>query len=116
MLVTSSYTPNADHDFPNATGLAANEVTGGSYARQNVASRTKTVQDGSDKYEHAANNVTFTALSSAAPKYAIIYRAVSADTDHQLVCWIDLGTVSVTGDFTVKWDGGATDGVIFELT
>lgn len=112
MLVTGSYTPNADHDF---VADVTNEVTGGSYARQNVASRTKTVVDGSDSFTHSANNPTFTALAGpAAPRYAIVYRAVTNDADHQLVCWIDLGAgLSIVGDFMVKWSGGTSSGVLF---
>lgn len=115
LLVTSSYTPDADHDNPD-DGPAANEITGGSYARQNVATRTKAANDATNAGEHSAANAVFTGLSAAAPKYAIVYRAVTNDTDHQLVCWIDLGTVSITGDLTVKWDGGASSGILFTLT
>ncbi len=115
MLVTNSYTPNPDHTFPNATGLAANEVTGGSYARQDLPNRAATKDDSNDRFDHSADNVVFTALAGpAAPRYAIVYRAVTADTDHELVAWIDLGAgLSVTGDFTVKWNGGTSSGVVF---
>lgn len=116
MLVTNSYTPNADHDFPNATGLASNEIVGGSYARQDLPSRTLTINDSTDAAEHAANNVTFTGLSAAEPRYAIVYRAVTNDTDHQLYFWIDLGTgLNITGDLTVKWSGGASSGILASL-
>lgn len=118
MLVTATYVPDPDHLFPNATGLATNEVTGGSYARQNMANRVKAVNLTTDSYDHSADNVTFTALAGpAAPRYAIIYRTVTADTDHQLVACIDLGTgLSVVGDFMVKWNGGATSGIVFKGT
>lgn len=118
MLVTASYTPNVDHAFPNATGLAANEITGGSYARQNVATRTKAVDNATDAVNHLADNPTFTALAGPAePRYAIIYRVVASDADHQLVACIDLGTgLSVVGDFMVKWNSGATSGIVFKGT
>lgn len=117
MLVTTAYTPNADHDFP-ADGPAANEVAGGSYARQNVATRTKAIDDGTNSATHSADNPTFTALAGPAePRYAIIYRVVATDADHQLVCCIDLGAgLSITGDLMVKWDGGATSGIVFTAT
>jgi hypothetical protein len=115
MLVTSSYTPDPDHDNPD-DGPAANEIAGGTYARQNIATRTKSADDSVDKGLHSADNPTFTGLVAAAPKYLIGYRVVTNDTDHQLVCWIDLGTVSVTGDLTCKLDGGALSGVAYELT
>lgn len=114
MLVTGSYTPNPDHTTPNATGLASNEVTGGSYARQNVAGRARTKDDTNDRYDHSANNPTFAGLSSAAPRYVVIYRAVTDDSDHQLVCCIDLGEgLSVTGNLLVKWNETDTSGVVF---
>ena len=112
MLVTGSYTPDADHDFPNATGLASNEVAG--TTRQDVASRSKAINDTSNAAEHSANNVTFTGLSGSQPRYVVVYRAVTNDTDHQLVCWIDLGTgLNITGSLTVKWNGGASSGIVF---
>lgn len=114
MLVTTAYTPNPDHDFP-ADGPAANEVSGGGYARQNIASRVKTLDDANDRYDHSANNPTFTGLSGpAAPRYLIGYRVVGSDADHQLVCCLDLGAgQSITGDFTAKLNGGASSGVAF---
>lgn len=116
MLVTSSYVPNPDHDHPNASGLAANEIAGGTYARQNVANRTKTKNDTTNAYEHAADNVLFEGLTGpATPKYAIVLRVVNDDTDHQLVCCVDLGDGhSITGQFRVRWDDGETSGVVFE--
>lgn len=116
LLVTGSYTPDPDHTFPNASGLASNEITGGSYARQNIASRTKTVDNTNDLFTHAANNPTFTALAGpAAPRYLIAYRVVTTDADHQLVCCLDLGAgVLVLGDFTVKLNGTVTSGTVFK--
>lgn len=113
MLVTSSYTPNPDHDF--VSDVVSNEVSGGSYARQNIAGRSKAVDDTNNKYTHSADNPTF-ALSSASPKYLIGYRAVTNDSDHQLVCCLDLGSpgTGITGDFIAKIDGGASSGVAFE--
>ncbi len=116
MLVTTSYTPNADHDF--VSDVVANEIAGGSYARQNVATRTKAIDDATDKATHSADNPTFTALAGpAAPRYAIVYRVVTVDADHQLVCCIDLGTgLAIVGDFMVKWNGGASSGILFSGT
>lgn len=112
MLVTSSYTPNPDHSHPSASGLASNEITGGGYARQNMASRTKTVNNTTDTYDHLASNLTFT-LITGAPKYAIIYKAYTSDADHLLVCAVDLGSQSLTGqDFIISW----TSGVVFQGT
>ena len=114
MLVDDTYTPNPDHDNPD-DGPAAAEITGGSYARQNIATRVKTLDDSNDRYDHSANNPTFTGLTGPAePRYLIGYRVVTNDTDHQLVCCLDLGAgQSVVGDFTAKLNGGASSGVAF---
>lgn len=117
MLCTASYTPDPDHENPD-DGPAANEIAGGSYARQNIASRTKAIDTANNKATHSANNPTFTGLTGPAqPRYLVGYRVVGSDADHQLVCCIDIGAgQSVTGDLMVKLNGGAASGVAFELT
>ncbi len=114
MLVTSSYTPNADHDF--VSDVVANEISGGAYTRQNIASRTKAVDDSTDAVTHSANNPIFTGLSAASPKYMIGFRVVGSDSDHQLVCWLDLGTNTISSDFLVKLNGTTTTGIAFKGT
>lgn len=117
MLVKATYTPNPDHQFP-ADGPAANEVTGGSYARQNIASRAKTKDDTNNRYDHSANNPTFLGLvGPAEPKWLVGYRVVGSDADHQLAVCIELpDDQSVTGDFIAKLNGGASSGVCFRST
>ena len=98
-------------------GPAAAEITGGSYARQDVANRARTVADGSDRAEHTADNPTFTGLSAAEPRYLICYRAVTNDTDHQLVACLDLPAgINITGDFMPKLNGGASNGIVWNDT
>jgi len=116
MLVSSSYTPDPDHAAPNATGLAANEVTGGGYARQNVGGRTKTANNATNTYDHAADNLLFTNVTGDV-RWLVIYKVVTDDTDHKLVCALDLGTRTLAGDnFAIKFDGGATSGIVFQGT
>ncbi len=116
MLVSSSYTPDPDHAAPNATGLASNERTGGGYARQNIANRSKTKNDATNTFDHAADNVLFSNVSGEV-RWLVIYRAVTGDADHQLVCAIDLGSRTLSGDnFAIRWNGGATSGIIFQGT
>jgi len=115
LLVTGSYTPDPDHNFVADLTPGSNEITGGSYARQNVGTRTKTKNTTTDKYEHAAANPQFTALAGPAqPRYCVVYRVVSTDADHQLVAALDLGSgLAIVGDFMVKFNGGATSGIVF---
>jgi hypothetical protein len=115
LLLTSGYTPDADHNFVADLTPGTYEITGGSYARQNVVTRTVNKNTSTDKYEHAANNPQFTALAGPAePRYCAVYRVVATDADHQLVCLLDLGAgLSIVGDFMVKFNGGATSGIVF---
>lgn len=112
MLVKSSYTPAATDLHPNATGLSSNEVSGAGYVRQNVGTRTR-VANGS-LYDYGANNPMFTAVSSALVRYVVIYKVVTSDSDHVLVCCLDLGSgTTYLGDVTPLFNGGATSGTVY---
>lgn len=114
LLVTSSYTPNVDHDF--VSDVVANEATGTGYVRKDVTGRSVTIDDTNDRADHDANNITWTALTSAF-RYAIVYRLVTNDADSPVLCYFDLGAQSVTAqDFTIKWNGGASSGTVFRGT
>ncbi len=112
MLVKSGYTPSAADQHPNASGLASNEVTGAGYTRQNVASRTRTANG--NLYDYGANNSYFTAVSSTLVRYVIIYKVVTSDSDHQLVCCLDLGSgTTYLGDISPPFNGGASSGTVY---
>lgn len=111
LLVTSTYTPNPDHVFVSDI---TNELSGGSYARQDLGGRAISIDNVNDRVDHNATNVTFTIAGS--PKYAIVYKFITNDAASPLVCWIDLGSVTLTGDLTVKWNGGALSGTVFRGT
>lgn len=114
MLVTSAYTPDADHAHPNATGLASNELTGGTYARQSITNRAVTPDLANDRVDHTADNPTFLGLAaSSAPKYLVLYWQLTNDTDHVLIACLDLGTLLLSGDYSPKFNAGATNGVVF---
>ncbi len=117
MLVSSSYTPDPDHAAPNATGLAANEVTGGGYARQNVGGRTKAKVNATNSYDHSADNLLFTNVTGDV-RWLVIYKAVNNDTDHVLVVALDLGARTLSADnFAIKFTGGdASSGIVFQGT
>lgn len=114
LLTTSSFSPNQDTlDFVDDV---TNELSGGNYVRKSLT--TTTVQDdANDRAELGATNVTWTALGAAAgtPARAIIFKFVSTDADSPVLGWVDLTTPPAPngGDYTVKWNNGATDGTIF---
>lgn len=116
LLVTGAYTPDPDHNF--VADVVASEISGGSYARQNVGSRTKTKNATTDKYEHAAANPLFPGLvGPAQPGYCIVYRVVTSDADHQLVTALELPAgLAIVGNFMVEFGGGASSGVVFNGT
>lgn len=111
LLTTSSYTPNVDHDFVSDV---TNELSGGGYARQDVSGRAVVLDDTNDRVDHDATNVSFTIAGS--PKYAVIYRFVTVDGDSPLIAYYDLGSVTLTGVLTIKWNGGASSGTVYRGT
>lgn len=114
MLVTSSYTPNLDHDF--VADVVANEVAGGGYARQTLTGNAIVIDDANDRVDHDADNATWTGLT-AAFRYAVVFKLVTNDADSILVAYLDLGAQSVTAqDFTIKWNAGASAGTVYRGT
>jgi hypothetical protein len=117
MLVTSSYTPNADHDFVDngandATDPSFNEIAVTNYTagfsgtgRKTLASKTFTEVDASDRAEFDAADVTWTALGTGATiARAVVYKRGSADTDSEIVSVHDVtSTPTNGGDFGITW-------------
>lgn len=114
LLVTSSYTPNLDHDF--VSDVVANEATGTGYVRKDVTGRAVVLDDTNDRADHDASNITWTALTSTF-RYAVLFRLVTVDGDSPVLHYFDLGAQSLTAqDFTIKWNGGASAGTVFRGT
>ena len=118
-LVTSAYTPNADHNFASEL---TNELSGGGYARQTtIASRSVTEDDANDRVDLVAQKVTFPSLGAAAgtPKFAIVYdNTTGADGTRELIAWIDLGAgLAPDGNnYEIRWNGTDGVGVVARLT
>ncbi len=113
LLTTTSYAPNADHDF---VADVTNEVTGGGYVRKDVTGRAVVIDDANDRVDHDAGNVTWTALT-AAFRYAVVYRFVTNDADSPLIAYFDLGAQSVTSsEWVLRWNAGASAGTVFRGT
>ncbi|MEQ1494502.1 MAG: hypothetical protein ABL912_01910 [Novosphingobium sp.] len=106
LLVTSSYTPNKDH---NVVTDLTNELSGSGYVRKTSASRTLTENDTLDRVEYDLADITWNALGAAAgtPKYAIIYyEGASTDGTRELIAFIDLGSAPTPdgSNYKVSWD------------
>ena len=108
LLVTSSYTPNADHNF--VSEVTANELSGGNYVRKTLANEAgPTEDDTNDRITYNADDITWTALQAAAgtPAYAIIYDdTAGTDATKELIAWITLTSPPTPngGDYQVQWD------------
>lgn len=107
MLLTSSYTPDADH---NVIGdVSANEVSGAGYTAggATLAGKAVTEDDANDRAKFDANDTAW-ADSTITARYAAIYDTTVTDN---LICIVDFGTdkTSSTGAFTIQWD---TDGIV----
>ncbi len=104
-LVTSSYTPNVDH---NTVSQLTNELSGGAYGRVALASKTGPTQDDTnDRVAFDAADTTFTTLGAAAgtPAYAIVYKYNASDASAELVGYFALTAPPTPngGDYTIVW-------------
>lgn len=112
ILVTSSYTPNKDHDFADDL---TNELSGGGYTggfggagRKTLSGKSFSTDTANDRVEFTFSAVTWTALGAAAgnPKYAILVKEITNDAATRLIAYLDLGTVITNGsDVIVTPDG-----------
>jgi hypothetical protein len=101
ILVTSSYTPDADHDF--ASDLT-NELSGTGYTGGYAGSGRKTISGaawstdtGNNRIEFTFSAVTWTAINAGNPKYAILVKEITNDAASRLIAFLDLGTVVTNG-------------------
>jgi len=110
MLLTSSYTPDADH--LTVDDVDANEIAGTGYddfvAGNLELANLEATQDDTDNEGVLDNTVDSTwAGSTITARYAVIYRYVDATPSNcPLVCLIDFGSdkSSSSGDFTIQWN------------
>ena len=113
-LVTSTYTPDIDNHV--YVSSITNELTGGNYVRKDTTNRTITVDSANDRADYKADNITWTAINAGTVGAAILYKFNTNDADSQLIAYIDLtDTVTNGGDFTIKWEGQASNGRIFSI-
>jgi hypothetical protein len=118
LLTTSSYSPDVDaHLYVTSV---TNELSGGSYARKDLANRTVTKDDANNRSEYGADNVAFTALTNGqTATKAVIYKFGTGDADSPLIACLDINTgtgVVMTGDVTLKLNNGASTGGLFRVT
>lgn len=106
LLVTSSYSPDVDHDF--VSDVVAAELSGGNYVRKTLASKTWTAVDAADEVQADAADLLWSGLQAVAgtPTHAIVFLQVTNDADSPLVAALTLSPVTAPngGDYTVALD------------
>lgn len=107
---TSTYTPNADHDFLDSfTTGGGVEVSASGYSRQTLANKAVNLDDTNDRAEFDADNIDFSSLASGQTADAlIVYQQVGGDDttpeDDVLIAYID--TVSGSPALPLVLNGG----------
>lgn len=106
ILVTSAYTPDADHDFANdlTNELSGTGYTGGfnGSGRKTIGSKAFETDTTNNRVEFTWGSVTWTAINAGSPKYAILVKEITNDAATRLIAYLDLGTVTTNGgDLTI---------------
>lgn len=108
LLVTSAYTPDADHNF--VSQVSANElvnVSGTGYARKTLSSKTVTQDDTNNLAYFDAADLSYTAINAGTAKAAIVFYDTGSDATAVLIAYIDQGFgagVATNGsDLTLTW-------------
>lgn len=93
LIVTSSYTFNADHDY---VANLTNEITASGYARATIAGKTVTIDDTNDRAVFGSSDPSFGTPASQSPAGVVLYRLVTSDADSILMAYIDVTGSAVT--------------------
>lgn len=117
MLVKSTYTFNADHNFIDNAGAGDpidEEITVGGYARVALTTKTVTQDDTNDFAYLDADDVVFTSLVAGQTiGGAILFRQTGVDTTAPVLAFYDLtDTATNGGNVTVQWATPANGGVL----
>ena len=119
MLVTSSYTPNKDHEFVSdvvAAELSGTGYTGGFGGSGRKALTTPLIGNDTtgDFAYFDADDVTWTAISAGTPAYAIVHKKGAADASSPLICCVDVVDLTTGGEnYKITWAAPAS-GAIFK--
>ncbi len=110
MLVTATYTPNADDLFANTP--ATNEISGTGYAagfagsgRKTLASKVFTADLVNDRAEFDVADIVWTAINAGTPAAFVIYKHLTSDVLSRLIAYVDTGGFPIVtngGDLTIQ--------------
>ena len=105
VALVTGYTPDIDaHDMWN--DVSANEESGTGYSTggETLANSEVTVIGASDLAMWDGDNVTWTGLDVGTPSHAIIYKSTGDAATSPLIAYMELGTASNGGDYTIAWN------------
>lgn len=115
LLLKDTWVPDVTANF--VSNVSADEAAGAGYVRKTLAVQTITVDIVLHRADHYADNLTWTALTCPDFRYAVIYLFGTVDADSVLHSYYDFAAQAVTAlDFTIKWNGAASNGVVFRGT
>lgn len=100
-----TYTPNIDtHEFIDDV-TTEESGTGYTAGGETLASKTTTVNTGSDLVAIDAADVTWSGLDVGTPSHAVIYKDTGVAATSPVLCYVELGaTASNGGDYTLAWN------------
>lgn len=107
LLLQSSYAFDAADNVVNDLTPGTNEVTGGSYARQTLATKTVTEDDAGGRAFFDAADAVFSAVPAQVSTInaAVTYREITNDTDSVVLFYNDFTAINGNGsDITVQWN------------
>jgi hypothetical protein len=113
LLVTSSYSFDADHNF--VSDVSANEISVSGYSRQALGTPTRTEDDTNDFAYLDGDDTTFASLASGQTVGgAIVFWDMGgADSANPLLAFYDLtNTATNGGDIVVQWAAAASGAVL----
>ncbi|HEV7282288.1 MAG TPA: hypothetical protein VGN57_18950 [Pirellulaceae bacterium] len=104
-LLTSSYTPNKDHDFFDDVSTYEASGTGYTAGGATLGSKTVTKDDTNDRGVFDAADVSW-ASSSITARYAVVYRSTGTASTSPLLALIDFGSnyTSSNAAFSITWN------------
>ena len=105
VALVTGYTPDIDaHEYWD--DVSANEASGTGYTTGGAAlgSSAVTVVGASDLAKWDAADVTWSGLDVGTPSHAIIYYNSGSAETSTLIAYVELGTASNGGDYTIAWN------------
>ena len=111
MCAQGAYTPDAAHQFVSSVTNECTEVS-----RITVTGASVSEDDANGRVDWLIDNMTFGLFATQVPRWAIIYKFVTNDSDSRLVCAVDLGFISPgVKNVTIKWNNASSNGAAVRL-